>query len=518
MKHHPQTISLTIVARIALVACFMASLLGFSQQASAATIVKEIHQISYSPSATSVSGQEEIDVTVTYSAYGAARDDIYGLSLDVTYQSGIRSTFAANEAPVREISRGKLKSYTFKNVRPLQASANPGPITQLKIGLGLNGDYIYREKPVTYPIQATTARFQPNPSTGTIVPKGKALLLPPQAQSQSGTNPSVAAGAAGGTGTAAASQANSASQSQPQAATQTQTKAGAQAKNQRSFAMALQSVTFKDLLVFQQTKENGISLAITYSAKTSDPEVSFKLSAQTLNPAGETGQLTTLADELPTGENVSKSPFQDGLYHVALNPTEVEQASRLTITLTAEKGLDYLAYQSVAIQIKPLPKGNLLTVKPSAPVQFLAPSKTPPGFTRPLAPEEQPISNSQNPTEKPGEVVRAPTEFGSLANLAEYAQQIMKYALPVAIALSILMTMYAGIMMMFFAGSPEKTKEAQEVIQGALIGLFIIIVSRLIVDFLILPEIPIGKDNTSTSTQQIQSLLPTAAPNTPTKP
>lgn len=81
------------------------------------------------------------------------------------------------------------------------------------------------------------------------------------------------------------------------------------------------------------------------------------------------------------------------------------------------------------------------------------------------------------------EVVRAPTEFGNVANLGEYAGRIMKYALPLGIALAVLMTIYAGIMFMLSQGSPDKVKEAQEIIQGAIVGLVLLIMIRLLIDF-----------------------------------
>lgn len=91
--------------------------------------------------------------------------------------------------------------------------------------------------------------------------------------------------------------------------------------------------------------------------------------------------------------------------------------------------------------------------------------------------------------ERANDRVSAQTEFGNITNLGDYVKRIMAYALPIAVALAVLMTIYAGFLLMWFAGNPEKTKEAGEVIQGALIGLTIIILSRVLVDFLLLPDV-----------------------------
>lgn len=87
---------------------------------------------------------------------------------------------------------------------------------------------------------------------------------------------------------------------------------------------------------------------------------------------------------------------------------------------------------------------------------------------------------------KPDDIVKAPTEFGLVANLSEYADQIMKYALPLGIVLAIIMCMYAGVVILWGAGSPELNKTGTEIIQGAIIGLVVLLLSRMIVDFLVL--------------------------------
>lgn len=94
-------------------------------------------------------------------------------------------------------------------------------------------------------------------------------------------------------------------------------------------------------------------------------------------------------------------------------------------------------------------------------------------------------------TAKEAGVVRAQTEFGSVANIGDYAQRVMKYALPLGITLGILATIYAGITLMLSQGSPEKIKDAQEAIQGAVFGLIILILTRVLVDFLFIPSIQV---------------------------
>jgi len=81
----------------------------------------------------------------------------------------------------------------------------------------------------------------------------------------------------------------------------------------------------------------------------------------------------------------------------------------------------------------------------------------------------------------------APTEFGLVANLGQYATNIMRYALPLGIALAVIMTIYAGILFMISQGQPDRIKDSQEIIQGAILGLVILIMARFMVNFLILP-------------------------------
>lgn len=86
------------------------------------------------------------------------------------------------------------------------------------------------------------------------------------------------------------------------------------------------------------------------------------------------------------------------------------------------------------------------------------------------------------------DVVLAPTEFGLIGNLGAYVKEIMVYAIPLSVILSVFMVIYAGILLMFFPANPDRSKEAKEIVQGALLGMIIILISRLFVDFLALPN------------------------------
>lgn len=136
--------------------------------------------------------------------------------------------------------------------------------------------------------------------------------------------------------------------------------------------------------------------------------------------------------------------------------------------------------------------GDNFAAKPAA-----ATSNTYP-FTK--ADYEEKLKQNAMAKSQPGTVL-APTEFGAITDLGEYAKQIMKFALPLGIALSILMTIYAGILLMLSQGSPDRVKDAQEIIQGAVLGLTILILSRLLVDFLFIPD-PYDPSQTAARQQQ----------------
>lgn len=84
--------------------------------------------------------------------------------------------------------------------------------------------------------------------------------------------------------------------------------------------------------------------------------------------------------------------------------------------------------------------------------------------------------------------VKAPTEFGPVTDLGAYADNIMRYILPLGVALAVIMTMYAGIIFMTSQGQPDRIKDAQEIITGAVMGLVILILARLLMGFFFLPS------------------------------
>lgn len=83
--------------------------------------------------------------------------------------------------------------------------------------------------------------------------------------------------------------------------------------------------------------------------------------------------------------------------------------------------------------------------------------------------------------------VRALTEFGPVTGLADYLSYIFKYALPIGAILSILVTMWAGVRVLFNPGSPEKTKAAFDDIKGTILGLVLLIFTHLLYQSLKIP-------------------------------
>ncbi len=104
-----------------------------------------------------------------------------------------------------------------------------------------------------------------------------------------------------------------------------------------------------------------------------------------------------------------------------------------------------------------------------------------------------------------GKVVTAPTEFGAVSDIGQYASRIMQYALPLGIILSILSVIYGGIRFMLSQGQPDQVKEGKEIIQGAVLGLVVLILARALVNFLLLPDIngDLPKGN-SITTQELE--------------
>lgn len=104
--------------------------------------------------------------------------------------------------------------------------------------------------------------------------------------------------------------------------------------------------------------------------------------------------------------------------------------------------------------------------------------------------------------------VVAPTEFGSIGTLGEYMQKVMVYALPTGVGLAVIMTIYAGILLMLSQGQPDKIKDSQEIIQGAVLGLIVLVLTRLLATYLYIPSAqetvvpPAKTTNQATSAEQ----------------
>lgn len=85
--------------------------------------------------------------------------------------------------------------------------------------------------------------------------------------------------------------------------------------------------------------------------------------------------------------------------------------------------------------------------------------------------------------------ISAQTEFGAFADLGSYMQNIMKFALPLGVGLAVIMTIYGGILFMLSQGQPDRIKDGQEAIQGAILGLIVLILARFLANALYLPSI-----------------------------
>ncbi len=88
------------------------------------------------------------------------------------------------------------------------------------------------------------------------------------------------------------------------------------------------------------------------------------------------------------------------------------------------------------------------------------------------------------------DTVVAPTEFGLVSNIGEYASNIVSFALPIGIILAVLMTIYAGSKLMWDSADPEELKKSREIMGGAIIGIMLLMFARVLANFLALE--PIG--------------------------
>lgn len=154
--------------------------------------------------------------------------------------------------------------------------------------------------------------------------------------------------------------------------------------------------------------------------------------------------------------------------------------------LTNESVQDEISSSKAALRTRTVTSDARPKPKPSADPM---PAKANPGSApAPIINEKPPPVPQVDLDEKPAKAL-APTEFGPVENLGQYATKIMGYALPLGMALAVIMTIYAGILFMVSQGQPDRIKDAQEIIQGAILGLAVLIMARFLVNFLILPSI-----------------------------
>lgn len=163
--------------------------------------------------------------------------------------------------------------------------------------------------------------------------------------------------------------------------------------------------------------------------------------------------------------------------------------------------LNQIELGHITKSVKAEKSGSRVALKATAPSTkqeaATRPNSQPAGQPVPVLPDEAtalglgqaapPTTTEFDPDKQPVGKALAPTEFGLMQGLGRYATNIMKYALPLGIALAIIMTIYAGILFMLSQGQPDRIKDAQEIIQGAILGLVVLIMARFMVNFLILP-------------------------------
>lgn len=66
------------------------------------------------------------------------------------------------------------------------------------------------------------------------------------------------------------------------------------------------------------------------------------------------------------------------------------------------------------------------------------------------------------------------------SNFADYTNRIYQYAVVIGISLAVLMIIFAGYKYMTSSGDPQSLAEAKEILVGAVVGLVLILLTRLI--------------------------------------
>ena len=81
-------------------------------------------------------------------------------------------------------------------------------------------------------------------------------------------------------------------------------------------------------------------------------------------------------------------------------------------------------------------------------------------------------------------VTETKTEFGSVSDLGQYLSIIFDWALPIAAALAVAIIIYSGIIYVTSGGNQETINKAKEYLIGALTGLALLFLIRLLISTL----------------------------------
>lgn len=89
---------------------------------------------------------------------------------------------------------------------------------------------------------------------------------------------------------------------------------------------------------------------------------------------------------------------------------------------------------------------------------------------------------STSPSNEGGVNLGAPISSGETtpSSFADYTNKIYQFAVVIGISLAVLMIIFAGYKYMTTAGDPQSLAEAKEVLLGAIVGLVLILLTRLI--------------------------------------
>ncbi|MCX6811226.1 MAG: pilin [Candidatus Berkelbacteria bacterium] len=92
------------------------------------------------------------------------------------------------------------------------------------------------------------------------------------------------------------------------------------------------------------------------------------------------------------------------------------------------------------------------------------------------------IDSSSAPTPSYTVGLGAPVTGGETApaNFADYTNRIYQYAVVIGISLAVMMIIFGGYKYMASSGDPQSIDEAKEILIGAVVGLILILLTRLI--------------------------------------